>query len=52
MFERKMKWQEAGEHCIKRSFITFMLTRYNLGVHIKQNEMEVSCSTQGIHERE
>jgi len=42
---RGRKWQEAGEDCIMRSFITFMLHQTLLGDQVKEDEMGGACST-------
>jgi hypothetical protein len=45
---RERKWQEAGEDCIMRSFITCTLHKI-LGYQNKEGEMDRTCS---IHGRE
>jgi hypothetical protein len=45
---RGRKWQEAGEHCIMRSFITCTLHKI---FQIKEYEMGGTCSTYGRDEK-
>jgi hypothetical protein len=41
------KWQEAGEDCIMRSFITCTLHQ----IQVKEDEMDGTCSTHGKYEK-
>jgi hypothetical protein len=40
-------WQEAGENCIMRSFMTCILHHIFLGYQIKEDEMGGAYSTHG-----
>jgi hypothetical protein len=42
---RKRRWQETGEDCIMRSFITCTMLS---GDQIKEEEMGGLCSTHGV----
>jgi hypothetical protein len=43
----EMKWQEAGESCIMRSFVTCTLRQYNQNGQVKKDEMGRPCMTNG-----
>jgi hypothetical protein len=47
-----MKWREAGEECIMRSFITRTLHRIFQGDQVKQDEMDWGCSMHGRYHQE
>jgi hypothetical protein len=44
------KWQEEGEDCIMRSFVTYTLHRILLGDQIKKDEIGRTCSMHGRDE--
>jgi len=47
---RGKKWREAGEHCIMRSFVTFILHQI-LCDQVEDNEMDGACSAHGRDEK-